>query len=291
MPKRKRKGLNLSYRKPSTYKKKRVRDDSEDTDSEISCDDTDTANESQNDSFEDIHSAEGFPNNVPDLNKTGTYDIEITVEDTYVTHMGEPTISNNVECISGSIQQESAPCMEDIAQLSVPNLENLNIDESNGEINGTFNFAGKEQSVQYDEAECPTDSKPDQNESNSKINKIQIIISWLENNGHDDLIDNWADAIEKDLLKAGNISFLLFNELLFYLTHPGKFQYSDNTLLWWLVGYKKYGARFLRDMNGLKEKINFVAPLPQTLKSFVPKAFNAVSVKRKAGGFKSFIFP
>jgi len=112
----------------------------------------------------------------------------------------------------------------------------------------------------------------DNNEDNKHCYCAKIQ-EWCEEVGEGDLLENLTHVIDGNLLKKGNILLRLFSELLRHMTSNTRV-YTAETLLWWLMGWKMFGNRWLLKMKGTSEKPNFAVPSLGTLRSLCPRGCN-----------------
>ena len=96
-------------------------------------------------------------------------------------------------------------------------------------------------------------------EQESQDTPLRIINEWYDQQGHGDFVQHFDEAIRTQKLQLGNLSFRLFAEYLRSIVLPD-FRYDDQTLMWWICGFKMFGSRWLRSMKGTPHKPNFATP-------------------------------
>ena len=114
--------------------------------------------------------------------------------------------------------------------------------------------------------------------------RCETISDFASRAGHPKFLTNLTDCIQTGILRADNMSFRLFSELIYSLSSKA-FSYSNETMMWWTTGFKMLGGRWLRlmgapDAHGGK---SFACPVETTLRSIVPKSLSKTSTVRKPG--------
>lgn len=171
----------------------------------------------------------------------------------------------------------------------MPELCLLNLSADDDNDSDSFNDEMLEMPALSNDTDAQTDILEEQTTSSQTqvvggeiLDQFITINNWLNTSGHKDLFTHWAFAIMKGLLKEGNIAFILFAEFVKKMVTPHTFQYSAQSLLWWITGWKQHGGSWLRNMAGTPQKPVYTVPCVDTLKSLCPTAIRMTG-SRKPG--------
>ena len=84
------------------------------------------------------------------------------------------------------------------------------------------------------------------NDNDCMCEHCQVIGNWCAGQGFRKFLSHFKKAISSGTLRNGNIPLFLFAEVLKKQAKPNALTYSDESLLWWIVGWKIFGERNLR---------------------------------------------